>query len=652
MGNNNVSKDSYKYVIEFLASKPKLSFHTVLALLGGICIVFLWFYTMYSAFWGQAETFTHASTFYLTSLILVFIFFPFKRKKWFDAFSWWFAVDFILISVAFGILLYIRWDIDGFMFRGGGMPNEFDHSISILLAVITLEATRRTVGLALSIIAILFFLYAGFSDAFFIPSILKVASMPFDRILDILLWDTSGIFGIPVSVVSTFIVILLIFGSMMFACGVGGLLTKIALSLTGGMVAGPAKAAVLGSSFFGMLTGSASSNVLVVGTFTIPLMKKIGFKSEIAGAIECCSSVGSLVMPPVMGAAAFIMAAFMGVSYWKVAFYAIIPALLYYFYVFLSVHFEAKKIGIGKQPSSIKLLPVLLNRGHLLLPILVLFFAIFSGASPVLGAFWATICAFAVSCIKSETRMSVGTFLLSMEKAIRGGLVIFTACGAAGFIIAAVNITGVGLRFSEILLLITGGSLFLGCVVAILGGLILGLGLTPAVVYITMYALMVPALIKLGAPVVSAHMLSFYYGLLGELTPPVAISAFTAAAIAGGNPMTTSWHAMRIGLGLYLLPVIFVYHPELLLIGNAIGIILNILLVSFSIICLAAGFMGYLFTNLGLFYRMFFLSAFLLMTADVLFAEIAGIVLGGAAFFINMIKHKNIMKGFQGNEKR
>lgn len=644
MANNNPPK-SPQYIIEYLASKPKMSFITSLAIIGGICIFFLWFYTMYSAFWGQAETFTHASTFYLTSLILVFIFFPFKRNKWFDAFSWWFGVDFVLIAIAFGILLYIRWDIDGFMFRGGGMPNEFDRSIAILLSIITLEATRRTVGIGLSIIAILFFLYTGFSDAFFIPNILKVAAMPFDRILDILLWDTSGIFGIPVSVVSTFIVILLIFGSMMFASGVGELLTKIAMGLTGGMVAGPAKASVLGSSFFGMLTGSASSNVTVVGTFTIPLMKRIGFKPEIAGAIECCSSVGSLIMPPVMGASAFIMAAFMGVSYWKVALYSIVPALLYYFYIFLTIHFEAKKIGIGKRPSSIRLLPILKSRGHLLLPILVLFYAIFSGSSPVLGAFWATICGFAISWIKAETRMSVGTFLLSMEKAIRSGLVIFTACGAAGFIIAAVNITGVGLRFSEILLLITGGNLFIGCVVAIFGGLILGLGLTPTVVYITMYALMVPALIKLGAPEVSAHMLSFYYGLLGELTPPVAISAFTAAAIAGGNPMTTSWHATRIGLGLYLLPIIFVYHPELLLTGSPIAIILNILLVAFSITCLAAGFMGHLFTSFGIICRGLFLSAFILMTADVLYAQMVGLILGGFGFIIDVIKFKKNMKG-------
>jgi TRAP transporter 4TM/12TM fusion protein len=287
------------------------------------------------------------------------------------------------------------------------------------------------------------------------------------------------------------------------------------------------------------------------------------------------------------------MAAFMGVSYWKVATMALVPALLYYSYVFLCVHFEAVRFGIKPWEGTVpRLSQALLERGHLLLPLLVLTSMLILGMSAAQAAMWGAIAAIGVSYLRRKTSLTPARILAAMETAIRNGLTIFTACGAAGIIIGSVSATGLGTRFTELLVLISGDQLWIGAALAAVIGLILGLGLTPTVVYLTMFALVIPALVRLGASEPGAHMMAFYYGMLGDLTPPVAISAFTAAALAGANPMTASWHAMRIGLAAYLLPLVFVYSPEILLIGDPVSIAWVIARTFFGIVCIAAASSG------------------------------------------------------------
>lgn len=594
----NTTEGGSRSLFAYLARRPALSVTTTTALVLCTAIVVLWLYTMYSTLFGQAETFTHASTFYLISLFLVFVLKPIGRPDWASPLNVWAVFDALMIVLTIGVFLYIRWDVDALAMRGtGAFADLEDRVVGAVLILITLEATRRTVGTSLALLGVAFFVYGTLSDVF--PPPLGSAAVPLDRMIDTMFFDTSGIFGLPVAIVSTYIVIFLVFGALLYNTGIGTLFSDLAFIFTGRARGGPAKAAVVGSTLFGMVTGSASANVAVVGTITIPLMKQAGYRSEVAAGIEATASVGSLIAPPVMGAGAFVMAAYMGVSYWDVALMAVIPAALYYFYVFMCVHFEAVRHDIRRWDGVLPVFKeVLRARGHLLAPLVVLLVMLSRGTSAAQAAMWASLATIAVSFFRKETALTPWRLLSAMESAIRSGLTIFTACGAAGIIIGAVSTTGLGTRFTELLVIVSGNELWIAALLCALIGLVLGLGLTPTVVYLTMYALVIPALVRLGASEPGAHMMSFYYGLLGELTPPVAISAFTAAAIAGANPMTASWHAMRIGIAVYLLPLVFIYSPELLLIGNARGIALMVAQVLCALIFISSGSSGAFLTPL------------------------------------------------------
>jgi TRAP transporter 4TM/12TM fusion protein len=339
-------------------------------------------------------------------------------------------------------------------------------------------------------------------------------------------------------------------------------------------------------------------------------MKKAGYRPAVAAGIEATSSVGSLIAPPVMGAGAFVMAAYMGVSYWSVALMALVPALLYYFYVFMCVHFEAIRFDIKRWDAPLPpLKDVLRQRGHLLVPLVLLIALLVRGMSAAQAAMWASLTTIGVSYLRKETALTPWRILTAMEGGIRNGLTLFAACGAAGIIIGAVSTTGLGTRFTELLVYLSGNQLWIAAILSAFIGLVLGLGLTPTVVYLTMYALVIPALIHLGASEPGSHMMAFYYGLLGELTPPVAVSAFTAAAIAGANPMTASWHAMRMGLAVYLLPIMFVYSPEVMLIGKGpdIAIVIARAFAAVFLIAVASG--GAFYAALRWFQRLIFVVA-------------------------------------------
>ncbi|NLD55127.1 MAG: TRAP transporter fused permease subunit [Burkholderiaceae bacterium] len=583
----------------YLAARPAWSATTAMAVAVSTSAAMLWFYAMYSTLFGQAETFSHASTFYLISLFLVFLLRPTRRASWNAPLNAWFIVDLLWALASVAVFLYIKWDVDALTMRGSGaFASDLDRTVAAVFILLTLEATRRTVGGSLALLAAGFFLYSVYSDWF--PPPLKAAPMPLERMIDTMFFDTSGIFGLPVAIASTYIVIFLVFGALLFNTGIGRLFTELAFIFTGKARGGPAKASVLGSTMFGMVTGSASANVAVVGTITIPLMKQAGYRPQVAAAVEATASVGSLIAPPVMGAGAFVMAAFMGVSYWDVATMAIIPATLYFWYVFLCVHFEAVRNDIRPWTGALpRLRDSLRERGHLLLPIVLLVILLARGMSAAQAAMWGALATIAVSYLRRSSALTPWRILDAMEKAIVNGLTIFTACGAAGIIIGAVSATGLGTRFTELLVLLSGDQLWIGAILAAFIGLVLGLGLTPTVVYLTMYALVIPALVHLGASEAGAHMMAFYYGMLGELTPPVAISAFTAAAIAGANPMTTSWHTMRFGLLAYILPLVFVYSPELLLIGDTAAIATMVVRVFCGMLLIAAASSGALLQSLG-----------------------------------------------------
>jgi TRAP transporter 4TM/12TM fusion protein len=593
----------------YLAARPRLSVSTVTAIVLCTAIAGLWLYTMYSTLFGQAETFTHASTFYLVSLFLVFVLKPTGRPAWNSPINAWFLVDLLAIAATIGVFVYIRWDVDALVMRGtGAFANTEDRIAGALLILVTLEATRRTVGLSLAVLAALFFAYATLSN--YVPPPLQAKAIPVGRMIDTTFFDTSGIFGLPVAISSTYIVIFLIFGALLFNTGIGQLFSDLAFIFTGRARGGPAKAAVVGSTLFGMVTGSASANVGVVGTITIPLMMKAGYRPAVAAGIEATSSVGSLIAPPVMGAGAFVMAAYMGVSYWDVALMALVPALLYYFYVFMCVHFEAVRFDIKRWDAPLPALKeVLKQRGHLLVPLALLIVLLVRGTSAAQSAMWASLTTIGVSYFRKETALTPWQILTAMEGGIRNGLTLFAACGAAGIIICAVSTTGLGTRFTELLVYLSGNELWIAAVLSAFIGLVLGLGLTPTVVYLTMYALVIPALVRLGASEPGSHMMAFYYGLLGELTPPVAVSAFTAAAIAGANPMTASWHAMRMGLAVYLLPIMFVYSPEVMLIGKAPETVIVIARAFAAVFLLAVTSGGAFYTALGWFQRLVFAVA-------------------------------------------
>ncbi len=464
--------------------------------------------------------------------------------------------------------------------------NDSDVVVGIALLLLVLEATRRALGPILPLTALLFVGYA----------LVFTGTNP-EVLLEQLTLSTEGVYGIPAGVSATFIVLFIIFGALVERSGAGRLFMDFALSLTGSAAGGPAKVACITSGLFGSVSGSAVANVMTTGTFTIPLMKRIGYRPAFAGAVEAVASTGGQIMPPIMGAAAFVMAEFLGVSYLTVAGFALIPAVLYYVALFAAVHFEAKRTGMRGLPRSElpRVWDVLRERGHLFLPLLIILGVLFNGYSAQFAALCGIVSVIPTMLMRKTTRKDV-TFTMiveALQAGARGAVPVALACASAGIVIGVITLTGLGLDFTGLVVGIAQDTLFLALILTMVAGIILGMGMPTTPAYIVMVALLARALEQLGIPIEAAHLFLFYYAILSAITPPVAIAVYAANGLSGAGLWASSLAAVKLGATGYIVPFMFALGPALLMIGPWHGVAMAVATAVVGVVCLAASLHGY-----------------------------------------------------------
>ena len=545
--------------------------------------------------------------------ILIFLLFP-MRKKWVKS-RWALGVDLVLAAVSayLGLYVFVEYEV---LTQRIGITTTMDLVLGSVAVILLLEATRRAIGFAMPLIAAVFLLYAYFGQ--YAPDLFAHRGYDIDRIVSQMYLTTEGIYGLVLGVSATFIYLFVLFGAFLKASGGGQLFIDLAYGLFGRVRGGPAKVAVVASGLFGTVSGSAAANVVGTGTFTIPLMKSIGYRAQFAGAVEAVASSGGQLMPPVMGAAAFIMAEILQISYFQICLHAALPALLYYFCCFIMVDLEAAKTGLKGVPAE--QLPnvwsILKERGLLLLPIPVLiYYLAVMQSTPMKAAFWSILTTFGLIAFQvvlslrhdSETGPSpldkfskAGASLIrqtseAMYEGATGSLIVATACATAGIIIGVTNLTGLGMKLSVILVDLSHGNLVALLVLTMIASLILGMGLPTTACYIILAVLSAPALVKMGVIPIAAHLFVFYFGIISAITPPVAGAAYAAAPIAKTGPMGIGFTACRLGIAAFILPYMWVYGPALLLIGDPLTVAWAAITSTIGIAACAAALQGYVF---------------------------------------------------------
>ncbi len=540
----------------------------------------------------------------------------------------------IIISIIF-VQLWTTWDVETFMMRYGDKYIG-DIIVGSILIFLVLDGTRRAVGWAMVFVAGFFMLHALYAHKFF--GFFYGPPTRLAKYIDTLFMTSDGIYGIPLYVASTYIVLFIIFGAILIRSGVGRFFVDLAISLTGHRTGGPAKAAVVASGMTGTVYGSAVANVVTTGSFTIPLMKNYGYRPRFAAAVEACASSGGQITPPIMGAAAFIMAEFLEAPYSYVILAAIIPAFLYFVTIYFMVHVEAEKHGIEKINKSMlpNVIDVLKSGWHMLLSLVVLIALLIYGYTAMKAGFWAIISVIFLSFFKSNTRMSVVDLLGAFESGIKSTVPVTIACACAGIIIGSVFVSGLGLKFTQSVIDLSGGMLFpLLCLTAI-SAIILGMGMTTTAVYITVAALIVPSLIQAGVTPIAAHMFAFYFGVVSTITPPVALASFAGAAIAKSPPMATAVESSKVGIAKYIVPFAFIYNPSLLMEGSYLISLYSLLSVLLAYWSMTLGLEGYLNKPLNVYTRIIaFVSSILLLLPPLsIFYGVSGFLLNGVGLVI------------------
>jgi TRAP transporter 4TM/12TM fusion protein len=573
-------------------------------------------YHMYVAAFGPPEAYFFRGTHLLFTMTLIFLLYPFKPDG-----GWgWRITDLVLLAGSWAFILHILINYDYVINRIIYIDELTlrDKIYATLAVLLVLEATRRVLGWGLSLTAIGFLVYPLFFTTVRLPVLMEQLYL-----------STEGIFGSTLGVSASYVMLFVLFGAFMEKSGVGKLFMDFALSLTGHTAGGPGKVSVVSSSLFGTVSGSAVANVMVDGPMTIPLMKRSGFRPHFAAAVEATASTGGQIMPPVMGAAAFVMAEFLAVSYFQVTIWAIIPAILYYVAVFFAVHFEAKRHGLLGVPRAElpRLGKVMRERGHLFVPILIVFVGLIAGYSAPLCALVATLSCLPMALLRKTTREGINwrSVFDALEDGAKNTLPVAIACACAGIVIGSTTITGLGISFTQLVVALSQNLLPIALLLTAVAGIILGLGLPTTPSYIVMVALLVPALVKLGTITPAAHMFAFYFAILSAITPPVALAVFAAASLARTSMWDAGWAAMRIGAAGYIVPFMFVYEPALLMIGPWYVTALAFASAVIGVITLAASLHGYLLATLSMWHRIVLFVAAMLLIAPELISSILGI---------------------------
>ena len=527
-----------------------------------VCILFSGF-QLYTAIFGVLDAHLQRTIHLCFGLVLIFLLYP-ARKSW--SREKMNPLDAILAVLSVVATMYLVVNYKELVTRAG-MNTPTDIAIGVIGVLLVFEATRRTVGWPMLTVALVFLAYAFLGP--YMPGILAHRGVSFDELVSHLYFTTEGIFGVPMGVSSTFIFLFILFGAYLDATGLGKFFIDFANALAGWAVGGPAKVAVLSSGLMGTVSGSSVANVAGTGSFTIPMMKKLGYRPSFAGAVEAAASTGGQLMPPVMGAAAFLMAEFVGVPYIEVVKAAVIPALLYYTGIWLSVHYEAKKYGLKGTPREElpKFGPLLREKGHLALPLIVIVYLLVTGYTPMRAALYAIGLTIVCACLRKNTRITFKQFVEGLIVGAQSVLGVLIACASAGIIIGVVTKTGVGLKLATALLDLAGGKMLPAMFFTMITSLILGMGVPTTANYVITSTIAAPALVQMHVPVLAAHMFAFYFGIVADVTPPVALAAYAGAGIAGANPMKTGVTAVKLAIAAFVVPYIFVLAPQLLMIN-------------------------------------------------------------------------------------
>ncbi len=639
-------------------------------------------FQIYTAIFGVLDAMIQRTIHLSFAFALIYLLYPSSKKWRRDRIN---PIDAVLAVFGAAAPLYITTLWTKVLSQRAGSGTDLDIVIGFIGILLVLEAARRVVGLPIVIVALCFVAYAFLGP--YLPGKFAHRGVSVKSIVEHLYYTTEGVFGTPIGVSSTFIFLFILFGAFLEKTGLGQFFIDISNSIAGWASGGPAKVAVIASALEGTVSGSSVGNVVGSGSFTIPMMKKLGYKPEFAAAVEATASTGGQIMPPIMGAAAFLMAEFTNIPYGRIALAAVIPALLYFFAVFTQVHFEAKKLGLkGMKRSEIpRARDLLLKRGYLVIPLVTIIWLLTEGATPMKAAMWAIIISIVIASLvsiflvsrKQAPTFTFGDFVEGLEKGARGALGVIAACACAGIIIGVVTKTGLGLKLGEILVGGAGGvadlakgfglaaasidgiKLFVTLIFAMLTSLILGMGVPTTANYVITSTIAAPAIImilndmaKIGsfpfaagsaAVLLSANMFVFYFGVLADITPPVALAAFAGAAIAKSDPMKTGVQATKLAIAAFIIPYIFVFNPEMLLFGvrerpaEAVWMVISAII---GITAIAVGVEGWFITRARWYERIMAIVGGILLLIPGLATDIAGAIILAVFVAMQLIERK------------
>lgn len=580
--------------------------------------------------------------------LLAFLLFPPTKKSPRNKLPWY---DIVLGLIGSACWMYVVVNFQDLARRTGAFLPQ-DIIVGVIGILVLMESCRRIVGIPILIIASAFILYA-FLGAY-LPGFLNHRGYKLDRITAHLFYNTEGIMGVPLGACSTFIFLFILFGALLEKTGIGQFFIDTCNAIAGSASGGPAKVAVLTSALLGTVSGSSVSNTVGSGSFTIPMMKRLGYKSEFAGAVEAAASTGGQLMPPIMGAAAFLMAESLGLPYITIVKASIIPALLYFAGIFITVHLEAHKLGLKGLPREQlpKILPLLLKKGYMILPLVIIVVYLCMGRTAVYAAFMGIACCMLIGLITSivdvlagrQASFGVKDLLEVTTAAARNIISVAIACAMAGIIIGIVTLTGIGLKFGAGLISISGGVAIITLVLTMISSIILGMGAPTTANYLITSTITAGAIIGLGFQPLAAHMFAFYFGIIADITPPVALAAIAGAAIAKGKPIKTAFNATKLAIGAFIIPYVFVFNPQMLMIDtsflSALPIAITALIGMFGI---SAALEGYAFRNSSIIERILFAAAGIMCILPNSLTDFIGIFL-----LIGLIVFQLLMKKFRG----
>jgi len=571
------------------------------------------------------------------SLVLSFLLWPARHGATPDRVPW---SDLALAALSLACVgyMFVNYEYVVNRFPTAHPLSPMDMAVGATAIVLVLEATRRTLGAALPIVAITFVVY-GLAGPW-MTGWAYHRGLSVELTIDQTYFTTEGIFGAPMTVAGTYVILFIIFGTFLEKSGAGQFFMNFANAIAGGARGGPGKVAVVSSSMFGTISGSAVANVMVDGWLTIPMMKRAGFKPEAAAAIEAVASTGGQIMPPIMGAAAFVMAEFQGVSYTQVMIAAAIPAFFYYGALFAAIHFNAVRSGLKGLPRHE--LPILghiiLRQGHLFLPVIVLIALLLNGFTPTYAAIIATVALVGISWLRPATGLNWRTCIEALRDGAVHTVPVAMACAAAGIVIGIVLQTGLALRFTAFLVDLTYGSLMVALLITMVAGIVLGMGMPTTPAYIMQASLLVPAIIKLGVEPMAAHMFAFYFSCLSAVTPPVALAVYAAASIGGASLWRSGMQAVKFAAAGFVVPFFFVYNPALLFSGPWPEILRAVLTGSIGVVALAASMEGHFLRTASWFERALFLGAALLLIDPNITTDILGIGLLAVGLIVQKMR--------------